>query len=74
MSVREMQCGSLVHFCMVNLGYKKSGHHSIFDLGGFETGPMEHEKKRVLVSYFFSSNERFSSVVSSVQFSTGTSP
>ena len=25
---------------MVNLGYKKSGHHSIFDLGGFETGPL----------------------------------
>ena len=41
MSVHEIQCGSLVHFCMVNLGYKKSGHHSIFDLGGFETGPYQ---------------------------------
>ena len=28
MSVHEIQCGSLVHFCMVNSGYKKSGHHS----------------------------------------------
>ena len=25
---------------MVNSGYKKSGHHSLFDLGGFETGPL----------------------------------
>ena len=33
MSVHEMQCGSLVHFaCVVNLGYKKSGHHGNFDL------------------------------------------
>ena len=32
-TVHEMQCSSLVHFCMVNSGYKKSGHHSIFDLG-----------------------------------------
>ena len=54
MSVHEIQCGSLVHFAlygdhtipyhtipyhtMVNSGYEKSGHHSIFDLGGFETG------------------------------------
>ena len=36
MSVHEIQCGSLVTF---EFGYKKSGHHSIFDLGGFETGP-----------------------------------
>ena len=28
MSVHEMQCGSLVHLCMVNLGYEKSGHRS----------------------------------------------
>ena len=28
MFVYEIQCGSLVHFCMVNLGYKKSGHRS----------------------------------------------
>ena len=28
MSVHEIQCGSLVHFCMVNLGYTQSGHHS----------------------------------------------
>ena len=27
-TVHEIQCGSLVHFCMVNSGYKKSGHHS----------------------------------------------
>ena len=39
MSVHEMQCGSLVHFCMVNLGYEKSGHRSKSKKGGFETGP-----------------------------------
>ena len=41
MSVHEIQCGALVHFCMVNSGYKKSGHDSIFDLGGFGTGPFK---------------------------------
>ena len=29
MSVHEMQCGSLVHFCMANLGYEKSGHRNV---------------------------------------------
>ena len=38
MSVHEIQCGSLVHFCMVNLGYKESGHRSILKKGDFETG------------------------------------
>ena len=36
MSVHEMQCGSLVHFCMVNLGYEKSGHRGVSKNGGFE--------------------------------------
>ena len=35
MPVHEIQCGSLVHFSMVNLGFIKSGHRSI----SFETGP-----------------------------------
>ena len=39
MSVYEIQCGSLVHFCMVNSVIKKVDTNSIFDLGGFETGP-----------------------------------
>ena len=40
MSVHEIQCGSLVHFAWQIRVNKKSGHHSIFDLGGFETGPL----------------------------------
>ena len=45
MSVHEIQCMvywygvAHSHFCMVNSVIKKSGHHHIFDLGGFETGP-----------------------------------
>jgi hypothetical protein len=38
MSVHEIQCGSLVTF-VGKFGYEKSGHHHVFDVGGFETGP-----------------------------------
>ena len=40
MSVHERQCGLRIQSLLYGrFGYKKSGHHSIFDLGGFETGP-----------------------------------
>ena len=52
MSVHEIQCGSLVHFCMVNLGYKKSGHRSKSKKGGFETGPYILNGEKIVSKIF----------------------